>query len=66
MIKIFPPIMRHRFSNDLIALKKCRFLDIENLSSNKKNSGIKLLMNIMLISSLLHIFLKYEIKIWVQ
>ena len=58
--------MRHRFSNDLFALKKCRFLDIENLSSNKKNSGIKLLMNIMLIRSLLHIFLKYEIKIWVQ
>ena len=58
--------MPRRFSNDLFALKKCRSLRIENLTSNKRNSGIKLLMKIMLISQLLHTFLKYEIKNWGQ
>ena len=29
-------------SNDLFALKKRRILHIEHLTSNKKNSGIKL------------------------
>ena len=42
--------MPRRFSNDLFALKKSRILHIENLTSNKKISGIKLLMNIVLIS----------------
>ena len=42
--------MPRKFLNDLFALKKCCILHIENLTSNKKNSGIKLLMNIVLIS----------------
>ena len=42
-------IKPYRFPNDLFALKKCSILHIANLSSNKKISGIKLLMNIMLI-----------------
>ena len=37
-------------SNDLFALKKRRILHIEYLTSNKKNSGIKLLTNIVLTS----------------
>ena len=45
--------MLNRFSNDLFALKKCRILHIENLTSNNKNSGIKLLMNIALINLIL-------------
>ena len=36
--------MPRRFSNNLFAQKKCRILHIENLLSNKKNSGIKLLI----------------------
>ena len=39
------PNMLCRFSDDLFALKKCRFLHIENLTINKRNSCIKLLMN---------------------
>ena len=39
-----------RFLNDLFALKKCRIVHIENLTTNKKISGIKLFMNIVLIS----------------
>ena len=66
MIKKFLPVMPRKFSNDLFALKKCCILHIENLTVNKKNSGIKLLMNIVLISYLLHTFLKYEIKNWGQ
>ena len=46
----FPPIMPCKVKNDIFALKKCRILHIENLTSNKKNSGIKLLMNIVLIN----------------
>ena len=38
------PIMPRRFSNNLFAQKKCRILHIENLQSNKKKSGIKLLI----------------------
>ena len=49
MIKKFLLIMSCRFSNDLFALMKCRILHIENLTIKKK-SGIKLLMNIVLIS----------------
>ena len=45
-------IMPCRFSNVLFALKKCRILLIENLTSNKK-SGIKLLTNKVLISLVL-------------
>ena len=37
-----------RFSNDPFALKKCSILHIENVPSDKKISGIKLLMNIEL------------------
>ena len=36
MIKTFLPFMLYWFSNDLFALKKCRILNIENLTSNKK------------------------------
>ena len=43
MTKTFLPIMLCRFSIDLFALKKCRILHIENLTSNKKISGIKFL-----------------------
>ena len=39
MIKKFHTIMPCRFSNDLFALKKCRILHIENLTSNKKKFG---------------------------
>ena len=53
MIKKFLPIMPRRFSNDLFALNKCRNLHIENLTSHQQNSGVKLLMNIELISWLL-------------
>ena len=42
MIKTSLPITPCRFSIDLFALKKCRILHIENLTSNKKFSGIKL------------------------
>ena len=51
--------MFYIFSNDLLALKKCRILHIENLTSNEKNSAINLLMNIELINSILSI--KFEI-----
>ena len=57
------PIMFYTLSNDLSALKECRILHIENLTSDKKSSGIKLLMNIVLIIEILPKFLKYEIKI---
>ena len=64
MIEKFLLTMPCRFSNDHFALKKCRILHIENVTSNKKKkSGIKLLMNIVLISYLLHTFLKYEKKL---
>ena len=43
------PIMPCRFSNDLLA-QKSLFLHVENLTRNKKRSGIKLLMNKVLIS----------------
>ena len=36
-------------SNDIFALKKCRILHKDNLTSNNKNSGIKVLINIELI-----------------
>ena len=49
MIRKFFPIMPCRFSNDLFALKECRILHIENLTSNNFFPGIKLLMNIVLI-----------------
>ena len=65
LIKIFLLFMPFRFSNDLFALKKCHILHFENLTSSKK-LGIKLLMNIVLISDMLHTFLKYEIKYWGQ
>ena len=39
----FLPIMLCRFSINLFALKKCRILHSENLTSNKKISGIKFL-----------------------
>ena len=55
-----------RFSIDLFALKKYRILHIDNLTSNKKKSGIKLSMNIALITSILFSILKYEIKKWDQ
>ena len=45
-IKKILPTMPVTFLNDLFALMKCRILIIENLTINKKNSGIKLLMNI--------------------
>ena len=48
-------------SNDFFALKKCRILHIENLTSSKQNSGIKLLKNIKVISQKMPEFLKYEI-----
>ena len=51
-----------RFSIDTSALKKCRILHMEHLTSNKKDSGIKFLMNIILINYTLPAFLKYEIK----
>ena len=57
----FLPIMLGGFSNDLFAPKKCPILHIENLTSNKNDSGIKLLMNIALINSILPTILKYEI-----
>ena len=50
MTKTFLQIMLYRFSNDLFALKKYRIFHIENLTSIKNNSGIKLLMNKVLIS----------------
>ena len=56
-------IMPCRFSNDLFKLKKCRILDIENLTSSSICSGIKLSMNIVLISVMMPSFLKNEIKI---
>ena len=56
MIKKILPIMPCRFSLDLFALMKC----IGNLTSNKKKSGIKLLMNIDKLM-LANIF-----EIWVQ
>ena len=52
--------MRYRYSNDFFALRKCRVLQIVNLTSNNNFSGIKLLMNIMQVSFLLHAFLQYE------
>ena len=52
--------MRYRYSNDFIALRNCRVLHIVNLTSNDNFSGIKLLMNIMQVSFLLHAFLQYE------
>ena len=54
--------MPRRFSNDLFALKKCRILHIENLTCNKKIVLIKLLMNIVLISKLLHIYMFEKLK----
>ena len=63
MIKNKFLIMLCRISNDLFALKKCRILHIEYLTSNKK-SGIKLLANKVLISKLLPAFLK--LKKWGQ
>ena len=62
MIEKILPSMHCRFSNDLFALKKCRILDIENSTSNKKISDIKLLMNTVLINKILPAFLKYEIN----
>ena len=53
-------IKRYRYSNDFFALRKCRVLHIVNLTSNDNFSGIKLLMNIMQVSFLLHAFLQYE------
>ena len=41
-IKKFLPVMPRKFSDDLFALKKCCILHIENLTINKKHSGIKL------------------------
>ena len=49
MIKKNLPIMPSRFSNELFALKKCRILHSEYLTSNKNNSGINLLTNKVLI-----------------
>ena len=39
--------MPRRFSYDLFTLKKCHILRIENLTSIKNNSGIKLLMSVV-------------------
>ena len=55
-------IVACRISNHLLALKKCRILHIENLSSKEKKSGIKLLMKIMQVCFLLIAFLKHEIE----
>ena len=54
--------MLNSFSNDLFALKKCRILHTKNLTRNDKKSGIKLLINIALIYSILPwaTILKYE------
>ena len=56
------PIMLCRFSNELFALKKYRILHIEYLTRYLKNSGIKLLTNIVLNRYLLLAFLKNKIK----
>ena len=45
---------------DFLALNN--ILHIENLTSNSNNLDIKLLMNIMHISLMMHAFLKYKIK----
>ena len=45
---------------DFLALNN--ILHIENLTSNSNNLDIKLLMNIMHISLMLHAYLKYKIK----
>ena len=42
------------------AQRNCRIVHIENLTSNKRNSGFKRLLNKVLISKLLHTFLKYK------
>ena len=42
MIEKNLPIMLCRILNDLFAPKKCRSLHMEILTSNKKNSDIKL------------------------
>lgn len=65
-IKFMIQVMPCRFSNDLFKLKKCRILDIENLTSSSICWGIKLSMNIVLISVMMPSFLKNEIKIWGQ
>ena len=59
--KIFQ-IMLCRFSIDLFALKKYRILHIENLTSNRKISGIRLLMNRAMINSILPTILKFKIR----
>ena len=45
-----------------LTLKKCRILHIENLTSNKNLSVIKLFMNIALVDSMFPTILKYGIK----
>ena len=48
------------------ALKKCGNLHIKNLTRNRNNADIKLLMSIVPMSKILPSFLKYEIKKWGQ
>ena len=55
-----------RFSIDFFALKKCSILHIENWTSNKKKSGIKLLINKSMINPIFPTLLKYEIEKWGQ
>ena len=62
MIEKILPIMLCWVSNDLFATNKCRILHIEFLTSSKKKLGIKLLINVVLISCIYPAFLKYEFK----
>ena len=39
--------MSSGFSNELFAMEKCRILQVEIVTSNKKYSGIQLLVNIL-------------------
>ena len=45
-----------RFLNDHFALKKCRILQTENLTSNMFFPDSMLLMHIMQVSLMLHVF----------
>ena len=50
------------FSMYLFTLKKFLILYIDNITSNETNLGIKILINIARINSILHTIVKNEIK----
>ena len=54
-IKKILPIILVDFQMTFSALKKCCILHIENITSNKKKSSIKVLMNIVLITCIFEV-----------